>query len=144
MIRKMQDADMPAVLDIWLAGNLQAHPFIPADYWQGQLEKMELEYLPSAEVFVYEDVCDGGIKGFIGIVDGSYIAGLFVYPQAQGIGIGKKLLSACQDRYDSLALHVYCDNEKAVRFYDRNGFQVKERGLDEATGAMEQNMIWAK
>lgn len=144
MIRKMQADDMSAVLAIWLAGNLQAHPFIPADYWQGQLEKMELEYLPSAEVFVYADDADQEIKGFIGVVDGSYIAGLFVHPQYQGQGIGRELLIDGQKRYDSLMLHVYCDNERAVRFYGKNGFQVKERGIEEATGIWEQAMAWSK
>lgn len=144
MIRKMQDGDMATVLAIWLAGNLQAHPFIPAAYWQGQLEKMEREYLPGAEVFVYADDMSQKVKGFMGIVDDSYIAGLFVQPQYQGQGIGKQLLAAGQKQYDSLTLLVYCENEKAIGFYERNGFQIREYRIDEATGRQEQSMVWSK
>ncbi len=144
MIRLMKQEDMPTVLDIWLSGNLQAHPFIPASYWQGQLEKMEREYLPTAEVFVYGEAVGQAIKGFMGVVDKAYIAGLFVHPQYQGQGVGKKLLADGQERYDGLTLDVYCENKKAVRFYERNGFQESERRIDEATGIWEQTMVWAK
>ena len=102
----MKKEDMPAVLDIWLAGNAQAHPFIPVTYWQGQLEKMEQVYLPSAEVFVYETEDTHKVIGFLGITEGSYIAGLFVHPAAQGQGIGKCLLAYGQGIYPSLSLHV--------------------------------------
>ena len=144
MIRKMQSLDMPIVLDIWLAGNLQAHPFISAAYWQSQLEKMEREYLPAAEVFVYEDEEDHRVKGFMGIAEGSYIAGLFVYPHAQGQGIGRQLLAYGQELYPLLTLHVYCENKRAIRFYEQNGFQVTAYGIDKATGVKEQEMVWSK
>lgn len=142
MIRKMTDRDMPAVLAIWLAGNFQAHPFVPQEYWQGQLPKMEQEYLPSAEVWVYEDEADFVIKGFIGIVDKSYIAGLFVLPVYQGQGIGKLLLHHCQRQYSSLELSVYLKNERAICFYERNGFYATVFRMDESTGEKEQIMEW--
>lgn len=142
MIRLMKKEDMPAVLDIWLAGNTQAHPFIPVTYWQGQLEKMEQVYLPSAEVFVYEAEDTHEVVGFLGITEGSYIAGLFVHPAIQGQGVGRYLLVYGQETYPCLSLHVYCDNKRAVRFYERNGFTAVETSMDEATGAKEQMMVW--
>ena len=35
MIRRMTAADAGAVADIWLEASLDAHGFIPADYWRG-------------------------------------------------------------------------------------------------------------
>ncbi len=35
MTRRMTAAEAGAVADIWLAANLDAHGFIPADYWRG-------------------------------------------------------------------------------------------------------------
>lgn len=32
MIRKLQKADTERVMEIWLNGNADAHPFIPKDY----------------------------------------------------------------------------------------------------------------
>lgn len=34
MIRRMEPSDIEAVAEIWLAANLDAHSFIPADYWR--------------------------------------------------------------------------------------------------------------
>lgn len=147
MIRQMRAADMSRVLDIWLAGNLQAHPFIPKAYWQGQLEKMEQEYLPSADVFVYEDGESFLINGFIGIVDmvnDAYIAGLFVWPDCQGQGVGSALLAHGQEQYGVLRLNVYSKNDRAIGFYERNGFQTVTQGIDAETGEPEQTMAWKK
>ena len=42
MIRGFESRDQERVLDIWLTANLQAHSFIPAHYWKGQLENVRL------------------------------------------------------------------------------------------------------
>ena len=144
MIRKMRREDMSTVLDIWLAGNLQAHPFIPQEYWQSHLEKMERDYLPAADVFVYADEEGQPIKSFMGIVNESYIAGIFVLPQFQGQGIGKALLAYGKEAYAMLSLHVYCQNTRAIDFYEGQGFSTSDYGIDEETGEQEQTMIWRK
>ena len=33
MIRKMKSTDLDKVMDIWLFSNIQAHDFIPEEYW---------------------------------------------------------------------------------------------------------------
>lgn len=40
MIRKFNESDLKDVLDIWLEGNVQAHPFIPESFWKGNLQFM--------------------------------------------------------------------------------------------------------
>lgn len=74
MIREFQTADTEQVMQIWLNGNEDAHPFISKKYWCSNFSMVQ-EQLLQAEVFVYEK--DGIIRGFIGITDG-YIAGIFV------------------------------------------------------------------
>ncbi|WRS26433.1 GNAT family N-acetyltransferase [Oscillospiraceae bacterium MB08-C2-2] len=73
--------------------------------------------LPQADVTVYEQ--DGKVRGFLGIADGSYIAGLFVAKAHQGQGIGEALLSACKKRLPSLTLDVYTRNRPAISFYSQ-------------------------
>ena len=34
MIRTYQPADLDRLMQLWLQGNLQAHPFVPASYWE--------------------------------------------------------------------------------------------------------------
>lgn len=89
---------MQTVLDIWLSSNLQAHSFIPADYWKKNLSLLR-DALPKSEVYL---CCEGETPvGFIGL-EGDLIAGLFVAASARGAGVGSALLQHCQ-RLPSLA-----------------------------------------
>ena len=92
MIRRMTAADAGAVADIWLAANLDAHGFIPADYWRGCHSAVS-EAIAGAEVYVYEG--PEGIEGFIGL-EGEHIAGLFVRSGSRSRGLGHALLEAAR------------------------------------------------
>lgn len=138
MIRKLQKADTERIMEIWLNGNVDAHPFIPKDYWQSNYAMVQ-EQLLQADVFVYEMY--GEIQGFIGIV-GNYIAGIFVDKKYRSLGVGKQLLNYTKQKYCNLSLSVYQKNKRAVAFYCREGFSIQSEGLDEATGETEYTMIW--
>jgi putative acetyltransferase len=139
MISPLQSEQLETVLKIWLATNISAHHFIPASYWENNVDLVR-ELLPQAEVFVYQS--DDTIKGFIGITDGGYIAGIFVADTYQSQGIGQALLAYCKRRYTSLTLAVYAENEKARRFYEKNGFSVQAQQVNPDTGALEFEMRW--
>ncbi len=138
MIRELQQADENRVADIWLETNLRAHGFIPAQYWYGNFEAVK-ELLPQAEVYVYET--NQKIQGFVG-VNGEYIEGIFVCPGMQSKGIGKLLLEHIKGRKSKLLLHVYRKNTRAIRFYQREGFEILCEGVDEATGEQDYTMTW--
>lgn len=140
MIRRMQAADLDAVSSIWLDTNRNAHHFIPARYWEDNLETVR-EMLPKAELYVYED--KGGIQGFVGL-DGDYIAGIFVRGGAQSRGIGRELLETVKSSRERLTLSVYQKNERAVSFYRREGFSVRQEQIDESTGEREYSMLWKR
>ena len=53
MIRKFQDGDLDAVMQLWLCGNLDAHAFIPEAYWRLNYEAVRDSIL-QAEIYVYE------------------------------------------------------------------------------------------
>lgn len=88
MIREFQTADTEQVMQIWLNGNEDAHPFISKKYWCSNFSMVQ-EQLLQAEVFVYEK--DGIIRGFIGITDG-YIAGIFVDRKCRSFSFHKHRL----------------------------------------------------
>ena len=75
MVRQYSDNDIDAVMQIWLDTNIQAHHFIPFDYWRTNCN-MVREMLPHAEIYVHEDDCTKQIDGFIGLND-DYIEGDF-------------------------------------------------------------------
>ncbi|WP_195984219.1 GNAT family N-acetyltransferase [Clostridium sp. D33t1_170424_F3] len=140
MIRAFQKRDLEPVMEIWLSANLQAHPFVPRSYWESHFAEVKT-MLPQAELYVAEE--DGVVRGFIGL-DGGYIAGLFVAEAWRSRGIGRQLLKKAKSLYLALALHVYEENEPAVRFYRREGFLQEETRVDPETNCREIRMRWEK
>lgn len=140
MIRKLRKADINRVAEIWLDTNRKAHAFIPVSYWERNFASVK-EMLPQAEVYVYET--DKGIQGFLGL-NGEYIEGIFVSEGAQSHGIGKSLLDYAKNRKPALRLNAYQKNVRAIRFYQREGFQIQREGLDAATGEPDYEMLWRR
>ncbi|BAK94428.1 GNAT family N-acetyltransferase [Tetragenococcus halophilus] len=141
MIRELQEEDIETVLTIWKEENVKAHDFITASYWYSQIGMMK-RALPQSEVYVYLD-SKNNIAGFIGLA-GEYIAGLFVTHKKQSDGIGKQLLDYVKTQKSKLTLKAYEKNQRAIDFYQREGFVTKEVNVDEETGEKEFVMFWKK
>ena len=137
MIRLFEFRDLDRIMEIWLEGNLTAHPFIKEEYWKQNYETVR-SMLPNAEVYVFEE--DGEVQGFIGM-DAEYIAGLFVAEGHRGQGIGHQLISEAK-RKKRLSLHVYEKNIGAVAFYRAEGFRVENRMAEKETGEQEYLMVF--
>ena len=138
MIREFKKADLNRIADLWLSTNLEAHSFIPPEYWKHNLAAVR-EMLPQAEIYVYENA--GEVQGFIGL-DGEHIEGIFVSDKMQSQGIGKLLLDFAKSGKTELCLNVYQKNTRAIHFYQREGFKIQQEGLDEATGEKDYVMVW--
>jgi putative acetyltransferase len=65
------------------------------------------------------------------------LAALFVAPEFQGGGIGGRLMRKAKELRSELDLTVYKMNLRAVRFYERHGFEVVSERIDEHTGHTE-------
>ena len=154
MIRRLQKIDIDAVSGIWLDSNRDTHDFIPTEYWESNFLLVK-EMLLQAEVYVYIDECKNEIEGFVGL-DQEYIAGIFVRKEARSKGIGKALLDFIKEKKQGkalldfikekkqeLTLNVYQKNERAVRFYERQGFQIIDRSIDKSTAEKEYLMRWS-
>lgn len=140
MIREFQISDTQIVMQLWLAGNEDAHSFIAKEYWKANFEEVEKQLL-KADIFVYD--LNGEIKGFIGLMD-EYIAGIFIDKAYRSQGIGRQLLEYVKQLHSTLSLDVYQKNERALRFYRENGFTIVSKQNDEHTGKIEFTMIWNK
>ena len=138
MIRELRKVDINKVAEIWLDTNIKTHYFISAQYWKSNFELVK-ELLLQATVYVYEDKQE--IQGFIGLSN-EYIEGIFVSAEMQSQGIGKILLNYVKGKRNNLLLNVYQKNARAISFYQREGFEIQNSGLDEATGEKEYVMVW--
>ena len=136
----MTPNDLQAVVEIWLEANLEAHDFITPNYWIDNKDEVK-NALAQAEVYVYEK--DTTVAGFVGL-DGTYIAGIFVSPQHRSSGIGKALLNYIKDLKTELQLAVYQKNERAIKFYKREGFAIIEESLDKVNEEKEYMMKWER
>ena len=142
MIRKFENLDLDAVMQIWLQANLDAHAFIPASFWEAHFE-MVRDLLPQTEIYVHESEGTQQIDGFIGLTE-NQIEGIFVAKAARSKGIGKALLEYAKSRKPSLTLSVYQKNERALAFYQREQFTVQSEGIDEDTNEAELQMLWSR
>lgn len=125
---------MEDVLKIWLDASVRAHDFVDSRFWQSKVGDMEQTYIPASETYVYED--EAGIKGFFSLCENT-LAALFVSPEHQGEGIGRTLIARAKQIRRELELRVYTKNPKAVRFYERSGFEAVAEQVDEQTGQPE-------
>jgi putative acetyltransferase len=119
-------------------GNIIAQDFIPEEYWVKNYSIVKNEYIPISDTFVYED--NGIIKGFISIIDNSFIGALFIDKEYQNKGIGKKLIDFCKGKYSELKLCVYAQNNQAVGFYKNCGFVITSEQNNSDSGYPEYEM----
>ncbi len=138
MIRKLNEADIDKVMDIWMKSTIKAHDFISKEYWQNNYNTVKEVYIPMSETFVYKDV--QGIKGFISVINNEFIGALFVDIDFQGNGIGKQLIDYAVSKYGKLKLAVYKENKKSVEFYINRGFKIIEEQINDDSKHVEYIM----
>ena len=88
---------------------------------------------------MYEDARN--IQGFVRL-NGEQIDGIFVSGEMRSQGIGRLLLDFIKTKKTELRLNVYRKNTRAIRFYQREGFEIQNEGLDEAVGEKDCAMLW--
>lgn len=96
--------------------------------------------LPSADIYVFDE--NNVIKGFIGIIEGNYIAGLFVKKEYQREGIGHRLLEYCKSKYLNLRLDVFKKNSNAINFYYKHNFIVLHEHINQEIKEIEYTMCF--
>lgn len=138
MIRKFEKKDTERVMQIWLEVNMEAHDFVPSDYWLSQYPSVQ-EQLLQADIYVCEQ--DKEIQGFVGMMD-DYLAGIFVDKECRSMGIGKGLLECVKKNYPAFSLNVYQKNRRAVDFYLREGLSIVSKGIDADTAETDYTMAW--
>lgn len=138
-IRSNKKTEINKLVEIWYEGSLIAHDFIDKDYWKSQRMEMEEKYIPMSETYVVSN--EKGVVGFISMID-NYLAALFIDVKHQGEGYGKRLLNFIKSQRENIQLKVYKKNNKAIDFYLKNGFVIKEELLDKLTAEEEFLMEW--
>lgn len=141
MIKEFKIENLEEVMEIWLQNNINAHDFIEKEYWINNFDLVK-KLLPDTKVYIFQE--DNIIKGFIGVIEDGYIAGLFVKEEYQREGIGEKLIKYIKPKYNQLKLDVYSKNKNAIKFYLKNNFKIVNEKNNEDTNELEYEMIFSK
>lgn len=123
-------AEFPTLVGVWRSAVDATHDFL-AEADRDEIEgRMATVYLPQVELTVAD--ADGTPVGFAG-VSGPRLEMLFVRADVRGAGVGTTLLAHAVDAAGIPAVDVNEQNDQAVRFYLRRGFEVIGRSdRDEA------------
>jgi putative acetyltransferase len=120
------------LVEVWESSVRATHHFLS----EADIEFFKprvLEGLLSLEHLVCVRDLAGDLVGFIGVADGRMEA-LFVHPSWHRAGIGRRLARHAVVELGATAVDVNEQNQQAVSFYVRLGFEVHGRSEVDSTG----------
>ena len=140
-LRRAAATDAPAVADVFLRSFHATYAFPLAHTDDEVREWVRTRLVPQMETWV---AVDGGaadaparVLGFATVAPG-WLEQLYVDPDHLGEGIGRLLLDNAKVRQPAgLLLWTFQVNERARRFYERNGFTIVRFG-DESNNEEHQ------
>jgi putative acetyltransferase len=124
-IGTVSESDFDALTEVWEASVRATHHFLTEDNIQYFKPLVRKEFLSAVELRCVRDE-DFQPVGFLGVLNGK-IEMLFIHPDRRGQGIGKQLLEYAVEQMNANELDVNEQNEQAIGFYKRMGFEVVGR-----------------
>jgi GNAT superfamily N-acetyltransferase len=123
-IRPARGADAETVADVYLASFHATYAF-PLAYTDEDVRRWIRDVLvPAGDTWVAV-AADGGSDRVVAmvVVRADELDQLYVHPDWQGAGIGRRLVELARSRSPGgLGLYTFQVNARARRFYERNGF----------------------
>ena len=128
----VHEEDFPSMVEVWEASVRETHHFITEENIQF-FKPLVRDALPHMPTLACARDDAGQVVGFIG-VDGEKIEMLFIHPRWRGQGIGRRLVSYAVTSLGATLVDVNEQNEQAVGFYQRMGFETAGRSPLDSTG----------
>lgn len=142
-LRRREDADLPEMLDLWVASWRVAYPEIDFDarrpWLVNQIETLEQDGAVTLCVFH-----EGALAGFVVIhPETGWLDQICVGDAYKGNGCAEALMAAAREMSPGvIRLDVNADNMRAIRFYERNSFVQVGRGENTLSGRATIQMEW--
>jgi len=141
-LRPYRAGDEAASIELWHRTWQQAYPQIDfaarVDWWR---ERWRTDLVPNASIVMAEE--DGTLVGFVTIDGKGYLDQLVVDPGRWGSDAARLLVDEAKRLApNGVTLLVNKDNNRAIRFYERNGFAHAGDDLNPTSGRPVLKMAW--
>ena len=142
-LRRYRAADEDAAVELWRRTWQLAYPRLDfserLDWWR---KRWRDELVPTATIIVAETA--GQIVGFVTVDPRSFdLDQMVVAPEAWGTPVASALIAHAKQLSPSgLDLHVNKDNQRAIRFYQKQGFVIAGEAINWRSGALVHKMSW--
>ena len=142
-LRDYTVADEDAAIELWRRTWQQAYPQIDfaerVAWWR---ERWRNELVPQAKIVVAE--MGGVLEGFVTVdPKNGYLDQIVVAPEFWGSNVALMLLDAGKRISPALLeLLVNKDNERAIAFYEKNGFVYAGEDVNPVSGRPVNRMRW--
>lgn len=123
-IRRSRRDEGEKLVSIWCRSVDATHHFLSPDY-RTELEELVRSFLPEAPLWVAVTEKDEPVAFML--LTEQHIDALFVDPDMRGSGVGKLLIEHALSLASTLTTDVNEQNDQAVRFYKKMGFNVAGR-----------------
>ena len=131
-IDKVDKTEYMEVVNVWEASVRATHHF---------LKEVDIEYFKPLILNMYLDAVElrciknneNNIVGFMGVAEGS-LEMLFIHPEYRGKKIGQTFLNYSIEKLNVTKVDVNEQNEQALGFYKKNGFEVIGRSELDSSG----------
>jgi len=106
--------------------------------------RISLETEQGWSLFVADQ--DGAIAAMLALhLPKKYLDQLFVAPEYQALGLGRRLLAFTRQQLpNEISLRCVRENEKAWRWYEREGFTFETEQVEPMTGFVMKYYRWKK
>jgi putative acetyltransferase len=143
-LRPYRPADEDAAIALWQQTWQQAYPAIDfaarVAWWR---ERWRNELVPHAAIIIAELADE--LAGFVTIDADGYLDQLVVAPDHWGSRVADLLVEEAKRRSpDRVTLLVNTDNNRAIRFYRRNGFVAAGQDVNPTSGRPVLKMEWKR
>ena len=138
--RSLKTSDIEAISGVHYRACLIAYRFMN---WSYSLAEVEAWYATKFSSWTWTQAAfdADGMTGFIALID-RHVDQLFIDPVHQGSGVGSMLLaSAIKNQPGRLTLDVFEENRSARAFYEKHGFEERDRWMNEEEGAIDLRYV---
>jgi putative acetyltransferase len=135
-LRELTEADIPAVIEVWIKAWTAAMPAIDFEERRGYFANRLAQHCAEGAHRLVAVAADGSPRGLLVVNPATrYLDQIAVVTSEQGTGLaGRLLIEAQRLSPDGLSLHVNQDNPRAIRFYEKNGWRRGEASINPRSG----------